>query len=85
MGANFRGAQDLCSWSIQPDVPSPKLTCIQYVESMFRLLLSAELFLFVLREPFHKLLVQGIVKNRTFRLATTGQYLKREEIDLTGK
>ncbi|XP_028607458.2 leucine--tRNA ligase, mitochondrial isoform X1 [Podarcis muralis] len=36
------------------------------------------------REPFHKLLVQGIVKNRTFRLATTGQYLKREEIDLTG-
>ncbi|XP_034985314.1 leucine--tRNA ligase, mitochondrial isoform X1 [Zootoca vivipara] len=36
------------------------------------------------REPFHKLLVQGIVKNQTFRLATTGQYLKREEIDLTG-
>ncbi|CAI5788273.1 probable leucine--tRNA ligase, mitochondrial isoform X1 [Podarcis lilfordi] len=36
------------------------------------------------REPFHKLLVQGIVKNRTFRLATTGQYLKREETDLTG-
>ncbi|NWX85225.1 SYLM protein, partial [Nothoprocta pentlandii] len=36
------------------------------------------------KEPFHKLLVQGIIKNQTFRLATTGQYLKREEIDLTG-
>ncbi|XP_062980222.1 leucine--tRNA ligase, mitochondrial [Elgaria multicarinata webbii] len=36
------------------------------------------------REPFYKLLVQGLIKNRTFRLATTGKYLKREEIDLTG-
>ncbi|KAM9386486.1 leucine--tRNA ligase, mitochondrial [Phaethornis superciliosus] len=35
------------------------------------------------REPFHKLLVQGLIKNRTFRL-TTGQCLKREEVDLTG-
>ncbi|XP_039935602.1 leucine--tRNA ligase, mitochondrial isoform X2 [Hirundo rustica] len=36
------------------------------------------------REPFHKLLVQGLIKNQTFRLATTGQCLKREEVDLTG-
>ncbi|XP_042330781.1 probable leucine--tRNA ligase, mitochondrial [Sceloporus undulatus] len=36
------------------------------------------------REPFHKLLVQGLIKNRTFRLATTGKYLKRGEVDLTG-
>ncbi|KAJ7322586.1 hypothetical protein JRQ81_018873 [Phrynocephalus forsythii] len=36
------------------------------------------------REPFHQLLVQGLIKNRTFRLATTGKYLKREEVDLSG-
>uniref|UniRef100_A0A8D0L2G5 leucine--tRNA ligase n=1 Tax=Sphenodon punctatus TaxID=8508 RepID=A0A8D0L2G5_SPHPU len=36
------------------------------------------------KEPFYKLLVQGLVKNRTYRLATTGKYLKREEIDLSG-
>ncbi|XP_065485772.1 leucine--tRNA ligase, mitochondrial isoform X3 [Caloenas nicobarica] len=36
------------------------------------------------REPFHKLLVQGLIKNQTFRLTTTGQCLKREEIDFTG-
>uniref|UniRef100_A0A8C3LSV5 leucine--tRNA ligase n=1 Tax=Chrysolophus pictus TaxID=9089 RepID=A0A8C3LSV5_CHRPC len=36
------------------------------------------------KEPFHKLLVQGLIKNQTFRLRTTGQYLKREEVDLTG-
>ncbi|NXG04943.1 SYLM protein, partial [Sakesphorus luctuosus] len=36
------------------------------------------------KEPFHKLLVQGLVKNQTFRLTTTGQCLKREEVDLTG-
>ncbi|XP_037240854.1 leucine--tRNA ligase, mitochondrial isoform X2 [Falco biarmicus] len=36
------------------------------------------------REPFHKLLVQGLIKNQTFRLTTTGQCLKREEVDLTG-
>uniref|UniRef100_A0A5F8GJP6 leucine--tRNA ligase n=1 Tax=Monodelphis domestica TaxID=13616 RepID=A0A5F8GJP6_MONDO len=35
------------------------------------------------REPFHKLLVQGLIKGQTFRLPS-GQYLKREEIDLTG-
>ncbi|XP_044312151.1 probable leucine--tRNA ligase, mitochondrial isoform X2 [Varanus komodoensis] len=35
------------------------------------------------REPFYKLLVQGLIKNQTFRLAT-GKYLKREEIDISG-
>ncbi|XP_059966187.1 leucine--tRNA ligase, mitochondrial isoform X2 [Mesoplodon densirostris] len=35
------------------------------------------------REPFHKLLVQGLVKGQTFRLPS-GQYLQREEVDLTG-
>lgn len=37
------------------------------------------------REPFWKLLVQGLIKGQTFRLADSGQYLKREEIDFTGK
>lgn len=35
------------------------------------------------REPFHKLLAQGLIKGQTFRLAS-GQYLQREEVDLTG-
>ncbi|KAM6161103.1 leucine--tRNA ligase, mitochondrial [Erethizon dorsatum] len=35
------------------------------------------------REPFHKLLVQGLVKGQTFRLPS-GQYLPREQVDLTG-
>ncbi|XP_041798180.1 probable leucine--tRNA ligase, mitochondrial [Chelmon rostratus] len=37
------------------------------------------------REPFWKLLVQGLIKGQTFKLADSGQYLKREEIDFTGK
>ncbi|XP_020504601.2 probable leucine--tRNA ligase, mitochondrial [Labrus bergylta] len=37
------------------------------------------------REPFRKLLVQGLIKGQTFRLADSGQYLKREEIDFTDK
>ncbi|XP_043925950.1 probable leucine--tRNA ligase, mitochondrial [Protopterus annectens] len=36
------------------------------------------------REPFHKLLVQGLIKGQTFRLATTGQYIKKEDIDFSG-
>ncbi|KAK1172279.1 putative leucine--tRNA ligase, mitochondrial [Acipenser oxyrinchus oxyrinchus] len=36
------------------------------------------------REPFHKLLVQGLIKGQTFRLAESGQFLKREEIDFSG-
>ncbi|XP_073189251.1 leucine--tRNA ligase, mitochondrial isoform X3 [Lepidochelys kempii] len=35
------------------------------------------------KEPFYKLLVQGLIKSQTYKLTTTSQYLKREEIDLT--
>ncbi|XP_011888715.1 PREDICTED: probable leucine--tRNA ligase, mitochondrial isoform X3 [Cercocebus atys] len=35
------------------------------------------------REPFHKLLAQGLIKGQTFRLPS-GQYLQGEEVDLTG-
>ncbi|XP_061676667.1 probable leucine--tRNA ligase, mitochondrial isoform X2 [Syngnathoides biaculeatus] len=37
------------------------------------------------REPFRKLLVQGLIKGQTFRRADGGQYLKKEEIDFTEK
>ncbi|XP_047455349.1 probable leucine--tRNA ligase, mitochondrial [Mugil cephalus] len=37
------------------------------------------------REPFWKLLVQGLIKGQTFKLADSGQYLTREEIDFTGE
>lgn len=36
------------------------------------------------REPFKKLLVQGLIKGQTFRSAETGQYLRRDQIDFTG-
>uniref|UniRef100_A0A3B3VZH9 leucine--tRNA ligase n=1 Tax=Poecilia latipinna TaxID=48699 RepID=A0A3B3VZH9_9TELE len=36
------------------------------------------------REPFSKLLVQGLIKGQTFKLAGSGQYLKKEEIEFTG-
>lgn len=36
------------------------------------------------REPFKKLLVQGLIKGQTFRLADGGQYLKRDQIHFTG-
>ncbi|XP_068180817.1 leucine--tRNA ligase, mitochondrial [Antennarius striatus] len=35
------------------------------------------------KEPFCKLLVQGLIKGQTFKLADSGRYLKREEIDFT--
>ncbi|XP_032153930.1 probable leucine--tRNA ligase, mitochondrial isoform X2 [Sapajus apella] len=35
------------------------------------------------REPFHKLLAQGLIKGQTFRLPS-GRCLQREEVDLTG-
>ncbi|KAF6099682.1 leucyl-tRNA synthetase 2, mitochondrial [Phyllostomus discolor] len=35
------------------------------------------------REPFRKLLAQGLIKGQTFRLPS-GQCLQREEVDLTG-
>ncbi|KAG9475999.1 hypothetical protein GDO78_002853 [Eleutherodactylus coqui] len=36
------------------------------------------------REPFNKLLVQGLIKGQTFRLASTGRYLERHEVDISG-
>ncbi|XP_028983852.1 probable leucine--tRNA ligase, mitochondrial isoform X1 [Betta splendens] len=36
------------------------------------------------REPFRKLLVQGLIKGQTFKRADSGQYLKRAEVDFTG-
>ncbi|CAN2389644.1 Belongs to the class-I aminoacyl-tRNA synthetase family [Pristimantis euphronides] len=36
------------------------------------------------REPFKKLLVQGLIKGQTFRLASTGRYLQRDEVDMSG-
>ncbi|XP_028983853.1 probable leucine--tRNA ligase, mitochondrial isoform X2 [Betta splendens] len=35
------------------------------------------------REPFRKLLVQGLIKGQTFKRADSGQYLKRAEVDFT--
>ncbi|ELV10038.1 putative leucyl-tRNA synthetase, mitochondrial [Tupaia chinensis] len=35
------------------------------------------------REPFRKLLAQGLIKGQTFRLPS-GQYLPREQVDFTG-
>lgn len=43
-----------------------------------------ESYFCLFREPFRKLLVQGLIKGQTFKLANSGQYLKREEIDFTG-
>ncbi|MEE6513409.1 hypothetical protein FKM82_021015 [Ascaphus truei] len=34
------------------------------------------------REPFHKLLVQGLIKAQTYKLASSGRYLKRQEVDV---
>ncbi|KAM9308221.1 leucine--tRNA ligase, mitochondrial [Gastrophryne carolinensis] len=36
------------------------------------------------REPFKKLLVQGLIKGQTFRLASSGKYLQRNEVDFNG-
>ncbi|XP_067910460.1 probable leucine--tRNA ligase, mitochondrial [Heterodontus francisci] len=36
------------------------------------------------REPFRKLLVHGLIKGKTFRLASSGQYLRKEEISFSG-
>ncbi|XP_060705806.1 probable leucine--tRNA ligase, mitochondrial isoform X1 [Hemiscyllium ocellatum] len=36
------------------------------------------------REPFHKLLVQGLIKGKTFRLPSSGRYVKKEEINFDG-
>lgn len=49
-----------------------------------RVSVSLPPFFLAFREPFWKLLVQGLIKGQTFKLADSGQYLKREEIDFTG-
>ncbi|XP_063054216.1 probable leucine--tRNA ligase, mitochondrial [Engraulis encrasicolus] len=36
------------------------------------------------REPFRKLLVQGLIKGQTYRSAETGQYLRRDQLDFNG-
>ncbi|KAG8442814.1 hypothetical protein GDO86_011576 [Hymenochirus boettgeri] len=36
------------------------------------------------REPFHKLLVQGLIKGQTYKLSSTGRYLKKSEVDDNG-
>ncbi|KAM4706105.1 leucine--tRNA ligase, mitochondrial [Rhinophrynus dorsalis] len=36
------------------------------------------------REPFHKLLVQGLIKGQTYKLASTGRYVKKKEVDASG-
>ncbi|XP_041039639.1 probable leucine--tRNA ligase, mitochondrial [Carcharodon carcharias] len=36
------------------------------------------------REPFRKLLVHGLIKGKTFRTISSGQYLKKEEISFGG-
>lgn len=37
------------------------------------------------REPFKRLLVQGMVMGRSYRVKGSGKYLKPEEIDFSGK
>lgn len=47
--------------------------------------LNELVFFLAFREPFWKLLVQGLIKGQTFRQPESGHYLKKEEIDFTGK
>nr|CAD7260236.1 unnamed protein product [Timema shepardi] len=37
------------------------------------------------REPFRRLLVQGMVKGRSYRVKGTGRYLTEQQVDLSGK
>ena len=37
------------------------------------------------REPFKRLLVQGMVMGRSYRIKGSGKYLKPEEIDFSGE
>ncbi|XP_072572298.1 leucine--tRNA ligase, mitochondrial [Paramormyrops kingsleyae] len=36
------------------------------------------------REPFRKLLVQGLIKGQTFRVPDSGRYLARSDVDVSG-
>lgn len=37
------------------------------------------------REPFKRLLVQGLIKGRSYRLKGTGKYLKEDEVEILGE
>ncbi|XP_074645241.1 putative leucine--tRNA ligase, mitochondrial isoform X2 [Tubulanus polymorphus] len=37
------------------------------------------------REPFHNLLTQGMVMGQSYRVKSTGQYIKPEQVDFTGE
>lgn len=37
------------------------------------------------REPFKRLLVQGMVMGRSYRIKGSGKYLKEEEVQIIGK
>lgn len=56
--------------------------CVGYVQTASAYI--NEPFCLSSREPFRKLLVQGLIKGQTFKLADSGQYLKREEIAFGG-
>uniref|UniRef100_A0AAZ3QN52 leucine--tRNA ligase n=1 Tax=Oncorhynchus tshawytscha TaxID=74940 RepID=A0AAZ3QN52_ONCTS len=47
-------------------------------------LVGHRIFFLNSREPFKKLLVQGLNKGQTFRAADRGQYPKRDHMDFTG-
>lgn len=36
------------------------------------------------REPFKRLLVQGVIKGKSYRLKGTGKYLKEHEVEIIG-
>lgn len=36
------------------------------------------------REPFKRLLVQGIIKGKSYRLKGTGKYVKEDEVEIIG-
>ena len=37
------------------------------------------------KEPFARLLTQGLVMGQSYRVASTGQYLRPEEVDFKGQ
>lgn len=36
------------------------------------------------REPFKRLLVQGVIKGKSYRLKGTGKYLEEDEVEIIG-
>ena len=37
------------------------------------------------KEPFKKLLVQGMVMGKSYKIKKTGRYISKEQVDFTGK